>query len=91
MQVAAKTMPVASLIIGVDIVPIKPVRGARTILGDITTQECRQKIRKEANGSMMDVVVHDGAPNVGGAWSSEAYTQVGRCRGAVEAMAERQT
>jgi AdoMet-dependent rRNA methyltransferase SPB1 len=40
------------------------------------SQETRAALKKEANGSMFDVVVHDGAPNVGGAWANEAYTQV---------------
>lgn len=34
-----------------------------------------QAIKKESGGSMMEVVLHDGAPNVGGVWASEAYTQ----------------
>lgn len=34
-----------------------------------------QAIKKEAGGSLMDTVIHDGAPNVGGAWASEAYSQ----------------
>lgn len=72
---AVKTMPVGSLIIGVDLIPIKPIRGVKTLIGDITTQQCRQAILKETGGSLMDVVLHDGAPNVGGAWSSEAYAQ----------------
>ncbi len=37
-QVAAQNMPMASLIVGVDLVPIKPIRGVKTMLGDITTQ-----------------------------------------------------
>jgi hypothetical protein len=48
----------------------------RSFISDITTQQCRQLLKREANGSLFDVVVHDGAPNVGGAWASEAYTQV---------------
>jgi AdoMet-dependent rRNA methyltransferase SPB1 len=31
-------MPLTSLIIGVDLVPIKPIRGVKTIVHDITTQ-----------------------------------------------------
>lgn len=38
-------------------------------------QACRQALRKEAGGNLFDAVLHDGAPNVGGAWSNEAYTQ----------------
>ena len=74
-QVAAKTCPVGSTIIAVDLLPIKAVRGVKTLIGDITTQECRHMIKKETKGDLIDVVLCDGAPNVGGAWSSEAYTQ----------------
>jgi FtsJ-like methyltransferase len=42
LQVAAKAMPVSSLILGVDLVPIRSIRGVKTIVGDITTQKCRQ-------------------------------------------------
>ncbi|KFM27898.1 AdoMet-dependent rRNA methyltransferase spb1 [Auxenochlorella protothecoides] len=75
LQVAVKNMPVGSLVLGVDLVPIRPVRGARTLIGDITTTETRAMLRREAAGALFDVVLHDGAPNVGGAWASEAYSQ----------------
>lgn len=48
----------------------------RSYISDITTSQCRQLLKKEAAGSLFDVVLHDGAPNVGGAWSTELYTQV---------------
>jgi AdoMet-dependent rRNA methyltransferase SPB1 len=75
LQVAVKTMPVGSLILGVDLVAIKPIHGCKTFIGDITTQKCRAQVLKETGGALMDVVLHDGAPNVGGAWASEAYGQ----------------
>lgn len=42
LQVAQKTMPMSSLIVGIDLAPIKAIRGVRTIIGDITTQKARQ-------------------------------------------------
>lgn len=34
-----------------------------------------QAIKKETGGELVECVLHDGAPNVGGAWASEAYSQ----------------
>ncbi|CAK9270394.1 unnamed protein product [Sphagnum jensenii] len=78
MQVAAKNMPVGSLIIGIDLVPIRPIRGAITLQEDITTPQCRAAIKKvlrERQHDMVQVVLHDGSPNVGGAWAKESSAQ----------------
>jgi 23S rRNA U2552 (ribose-2'-O)-methylase RlmE/FtsJ len=36
-QVAAKQMPAESLILGVDLLPIRPIRNVKTLIHDITT------------------------------------------------------
>lgn len=63
-QVAAKLMPAGSLILGVDLLQIKPIRNVKTIVEDITTAECRRHIVQELQGWKADVVLCDGAPNV---------------------------
>ena len=75
LQVAQRHMPMNSLIVGVDLDPIKAIRGCITHQADITTERCRQILRKEAKGGCYDIVIHDGAPNVGGNWASEAHMQ----------------
>ena len=74
-QVAAETMPAQSMIIGVDLAPIKPIPRAITFQGDITTDRCRATIRSHIKHLKADTVLHDGAPNVGVAWVQDAYSQ----------------
>ncbi|KAF7307013.1 AdoMet-dependent rRNA methyltransferase SPB1 [Mycena indigotica] len=75
LQVASKYMPQNSVIVGVDLVPIKPIPRVVTFASDITTPQCRQLIRQELKDWRADVVLHDGAPNVGTAWIQDAYAQ----------------
>ncbi|EJD52173.1 FtsJ-domain-containing protein [Auricularia subglabra TFB-10046 SS5] len=75
LQVASKYMPVNSLIVGVDLVPIKPIPRVVTFASDITTTQCRNQLRAELKDWKADVVLHDGAPNVGTAWIQDAYSQ----------------
>ena len=75
MQVARHFMPADSVCIGVDLAPIKPVPKCSTLQEDITTQKCRAALKRELKGAVIDVVVHDGAPNVGTAWLQDAYGQ----------------
>ena len=74
-QVAAEVMPAQSIIVGVDLAPIKPIPQAITLQSDITTDKCRAIVRQHLKTWKADTVLHDGAPNVGVAWVQDAYSQ----------------
>ena len=75
LQVASKHMPPNSLILGVDLVPIKPIPRCITFAEDINSYRCRDQLREHMKDWKADVVLHDGAPNVGTAWVQDAYAQ----------------
>lgn len=68
-------MPVDSLIVGVDLSPIKPIPRCITFQSDITTDKCRATIRSHFKTWKADTVLHDGAPNVGTAWVQDSFNQ----------------
>lgn len=74
-QVAAECMPSQSIIVGVDLAPIKPIPRVITFQSDITTDKCRAMIRQHLKHWKADTVLHDGAPNVGTAWIQDAFSQ----------------
>ncbi|KAI9733206.1 MAG: AdoMet-dependent rRNA methyltransferase spb1 [Claussenomyces sp. TS43310] len=75
LQVAAETMPVNSLIVGVDLSPIKAIPKVISFQSDITTDKCRATIRSHFKTWKADTVLHDGAPNVGTAWVQDSFNQ----------------
>jgi len=68
-------MPANSLIVGVDLAPIKAIPRAITFQSDITTDKCRVTLRQHFKTWKADTVLHDGAPNVGIAWVQDAFSQ----------------
>ncbi|XP_074637139.1 pre-rRNA 2'-O-ribose RNA methyltransferase FTSJ3-like [Acropora palmata] len=75
LQVASKFMPISNVIIGVDLVPIKPIRKVITFQEDIRSDKCKQLIKKELHTWKADCVLNDGSPNVGSAWIQDAFSQ----------------
>jgi AdoMet-dependent rRNA methyltransferase SPB1 len=77
MQVARHLAPLCAPIIGIDIYPIKALKGCTTLKGDITSPSCSNSVSKILNkfGQQINIVLHDGSPKMGSKWLSDVYKQ----------------
>lgn len=78
-QVASKYMPVDSMIISIDLSPIRPIPRVITLQSDILSPKTHAKVRKLMQGNRADLILNDGAPNVGAAWITDSTNQLDLC------------
>lgn len=80
MQVARTQIPPIGHVFGVDLCNIKPIPGCTSIICDITIERCAKLLDEALTqqgvlDKLVDLVLHDGAPNVGSSWDKDAYIQ----------------
>src|SRR5690349_22672378 len=62
-QLAAKLIGPSGRVIAVDLLEMPPVPGVEFLLGDFTTAETLEALRRLAGGAKIDLVLSDMAPN----------------------------
>ena len=76
LQVASKLVMPKGKVIGVDLLPIKPINENVTIFqGDIRDEKVVNNILNEA-GRKVDVILSDIAPNISGIWKIDHNNQI---------------
>ncbi len=78
LQVAAERVGPKGIVVGVDLQPIEPLEGVRTIKGDIRKPEVREELLTLTNGHV-DVVLSDMSPNISGSYSMDHARSIELC------------
>lgn len=78
LQVAAERVGPKGTVVGVDLQPIEPLEGVRTIKGDIRRQEVREELLA-ITGGRVDLVMSDMSPNISGSYSMDHARSIELC------------
>ena len=68
-QVAREIVGEKGLVVGIDLQPIKPIKDAIFIVGDMTRKETIEKIKEKIGNKKVDVIISDMSPNISGNYS----------------------
>jgi len=82
-QVAKELVGEYGSVIGIDILPIKPLLGVHLIQGDITEEETGEEINQQMNNKKADVVISDMSPDITGNYSVDQARSMWLCEKAL--------
>jgi len=83
-QVAKEVVGKRGIVIGADILPIKPLDNVQFIQGDITDNETVEEIKQILNDTKADVVLSDMSPDISGNYSVDQARSLWLCERALE-------
>ncbi|UCD13291.1 MAG: RlmE family RNA methyltransferase [Thermoplasmatales archaeon] len=83
-QVAKEFVGSQGTIIGIDILPVKPLDNIQFIQGDITDQETLEELKQILNDAKADVVLSDMSPDISGNYSVDQARSLWLCERALE-------
>ena len=87
-QVAKEFVGEQGTVIGIDILPIKPLYNVRFVQSDITDNKTIEKIKKIMNNNKADVVLSDMSPDISGNYSVDQARSIWLCESALEVAKE---
>ena len=83
-QVAKKLVGDSGTIVGIDLLPIDPIRNVTFLKGDMTKAESLQKIKDIVDDKKADVVISDMSPDMSGNYSVDQARSIYLCQQAVK-------
>ncbi|HEC94394.1 MAG TPA: RlmE family RNA methyltransferase [Thermoplasmatales archaeon] len=78
-QVAKEIVGETGNVIGIDLLPIKPLKGVYFIQGDIMDAETKDMVKEVIRDSKVDAVISDMSPNISGNYSLDQARSVWLC------------
>lgn len=75
-EVALEFVGTNGLVIGVDLVRIKPLENVIFLVGDITDEGLVDVLKKKVNNKMVNILISDAAPNISGNYSIDQARSV---------------
>lgn len=78
-QVAKELVGEKGTVIGIDLLPIKPINGITFLQGDLTEDSTIQKIRQMLGGAKANVVLSDVSPDISGNYSVDHARSIYLC------------
>lgn len=89
LEVASQLVGPRGLVVGVDIVPVRPVgKNVKILQDDVSSQGFLQRLRESFGKGKADCIIADLSPKLSGIWDMDHFRQVELCQTVVDLYPE---